>query len=286
MFSTLFAIVAVVVSVNAQAALHGAADKALEPLREHAGDLISMVLDARTKIGDPQGVGCTCTDSESCGCCATFYNFDGCVNITYVPATVSLNVVLLYNGQAVYNTTISATNPPPFCTGLPYKFASWCTIFSNLTITKNHFGGCLSYQLWILRRKVLEFPVGCFSWPPPSAHLALDVASDSCNCLPGKCQCCSQIRVAGQPISDRRCVKLLATNSSATVYLSHAGQLLDKAVIDGSADTRLCTGALCTELRGVIKTASAISGCIVHNVELVGRKVMETPATCFRLHLG
>ncbi|XP_031554519.1 uncharacterized protein LOC116291488 isoform X2 [Actinia tenebrosa] len=114
--------------------------------------------------------GCSCNkQTEECGCCAHIkfdvlhvkVDDDACVNITYLPKQYGLSLTFAWNGKIIFNETVSATNPPPFCFGVPHvKLLEVCIRLYNISYNKENFGGCIELELEVLHIKK-DFPLGC-----------------------------------------------------------------------------------------------------------------------------
>jgi hypothetical protein len=124
---------------------------------------------------------CGC-QGYNCGCCAHLdiakieLNETGCVNLTYLPHEYGIAFTLSLDGRLVYNSTISARNPPPVCFGVPYlkEYASLCVRFYDLDVSQQSFYGCVKLEAELYHVRVAERELGCFHLGPlesSSRHL-------------------------------------------------------------------------------------------------------------------
>ncbi|XP_020623275.1 uncharacterized protein LOC110060818 isoform X2 [Orbicella faveolata] len=114
--------------------------------------------------------GCSKEPVPQCGCCDEF-EFDGkdhkvCMNMTYVKEEKGLRFTVVFDGKVVFNQTLSAKHPPPFCQGT-CPLACICENYYNLSYgDDNKWGGCLEiYGDLVIR--VLDIKFGCFYLPVP-----------------------------------------------------------------------------------------------------------------------
>jgi len=116
---------------------------------------------------------CGCS-GYSCGCCAHLdiakieLNETGCVNLTYLPHDYGIAFTLSLDGRVVYNSTVSARNPPPICFGVPYlkEYASLCVKFYDLDVSERSFNGCVKLEAELYHVRVAERELGCFHLGP------------------------------------------------------------------------------------------------------------------------
>lgn len=119
--------------------------------------------------------GCTEEPTEQCGCCfhvnLTIFewklNDTACLNMTYVPKEVGVQFTFQWNGKTYINRTLSARNPPKLCDRVPVGLVGYvgvCVKFSNLSWTKENFGGCMEFELDLII-KYLYFDLGCYYMP-------------------------------------------------------------------------------------------------------------------------
>ncbi|KAK3741634.1 hypothetical protein QZH41_008309 [Actinostola sp. cb2023] len=84
-----------------------------------------------------------------------------CVNITYLPQQYGVSLTLTWNDKVVFNKTISASNPPPICIGVPHvKLLEVCVRLYNISYNKQHFGGCVALEFELLAVKE-DIQLGC-----------------------------------------------------------------------------------------------------------------------------
>lgn len=119
---------------------------------------------------------CQCVKYK-CGCCARFnlkdlkiVNTTGCVNVSYLPDQFGFNLVLTLNHTVLYNTTVSAKNPPPICVAVPYleQELSLCVDLYNLDVNDTYVSGCVKLEAHVLHVTVMKLDLGCFQIPLPS----------------------------------------------------------------------------------------------------------------------
>ena len=66
--------------------------------------------------------------------------------------------------QLIFSLSVSATNPPPLCSEVPVGLIGMvgvCVKFSNLSWTKEKFGGCIEFELKLII-KYINFRLGCY----------------------------------------------------------------------------------------------------------------------------
>ncbi|CAM1332975.1 Uncharacterised protein g11027 [Pycnogonum litorale] len=121
------------------------------------------------KRNTSDGSGCECS-RHTCGCCAhlevekIYLNDTGCVNVTYLPEQYGLSFTVSIDSKIIFNETVSAKNPPPYCFGVPYlkRYAELCIIFYDMTYS-SHLHGCIKLQARLLRQCLAEYKLGCFN---------------------------------------------------------------------------------------------------------------------------
>lgn len=124
------------------------------------------------KVPPNKDCGCTTEPKQQCGCCFKLnekifkWKIDdsACINITYIPDEKGAQFTFQWNGKTYLNETLSATNPPPLCSEVPVGLIGMvgvCVKFSNLSWTKEKFGGCIQFQLKLII-KYLYFNLGCY----------------------------------------------------------------------------------------------------------------------------
>jgi len=118
---------------------------------------------------------CRCSPSQ-CGCCADMdipelsINEEGCLNISYIPSTISLSLTFELNGVVYLNETVSAMDPD-ICFGLPIpvigKLVTVCVDFYNMVYTSQAISGCVKLGFNIVIN-IITIDLGCFVLPIPA----------------------------------------------------------------------------------------------------------------------
>ncbi|XP_012258053.2 uncharacterized protein LOC105687189 [Athalia rosae] len=125
--------------------------------------------------------GCEC-DNYDCGCCEhiqekyVHLNNTVCTNISYLPADIGFMMTITFDSYAVFNTTVSARNPPPICIGQDYikeLEADICIRFYDLDVNKHHFHGCVKFDIEVFKIKTASYDLGCFDMGPKNAESRL-----------------------------------------------------------------------------------------------------------------
>eukprot|EP01127_Copromyxa_protea_P002831 TRINITY_DN12767_c0_g1_i1.p1 TRINITY_DN12767_c0_g1~~TRINITY_DN12767_c0_g1_i1.p1 ORF type:complete len:148 (+),score=35.32 TRINITY_DN12767_c0_g1_i1:195-638(+) len=116
---------------------------------------------------------CNCGVDE-CGCCELIdvpkigIHDTGCLNITYVPSTVSLSLTFWLDGNLLFNETVSAEDPD-ICIPVPVvkDFVDVCVDFTKVAISSKGISGCVAAAFELLDITVASFNLGCFFLPDP-----------------------------------------------------------------------------------------------------------------------
>ncbi|XP_069688532.1 uncharacterized protein [Periplaneta americana] len=109
---------------------------------------------------------CTC-GSSNCGCCATLsvpplsFNQRGCVQLTYVPEDVGVDVDVLLNGNNLYHTSLSARNPPPFCVGTGVPLLNLCVRLYDIRVQNRNVRVCVNMELQFAGRPLVVISFDC-----------------------------------------------------------------------------------------------------------------------------
>ncbi|XP_059487381.1 uncharacterized protein LOC132203549 [Neocloeon triangulifer] len=119
------------------------------------------------------GNGCLCQD-YTCGCCVHMdvdlieLNSTLCSNFTYLRHDYGLSFTITLNQHTLFNETVSARNPPPYCVGPPFvkEYAEICVRFYNLNTTRHSFYGCLEADAKLKHIRIARYDIGCFSIGP------------------------------------------------------------------------------------------------------------------------
>jgi len=125
----------------------------------------------------PRGPAADATDEceclkDDCGCCAVIQsnllhlNDTACLNITYIPATISLSLLLSVDGKVWINETVSALDPD-VCVPIPIidYVVDVCLQFYNVQINDTDVSGCVKLELEVLDINVGGVDLGCFHFP-------------------------------------------------------------------------------------------------------------------------
>eukprot|EP01092_Planopodium_desertum_P016849 TRINITY_DN958_c0_g1_i1.p1 TRINITY_DN958_c0_g1~~TRINITY_DN958_c0_g1_i1.p1 ORF type:complete len:156 (+),score=29.69 TRINITY_DN958_c0_g1_i1:15-482(+) len=117
---------------------------------------------------------CVCV-GDDCGCCALIditdpvkIDDEACVNITYVPADIGLDLTLTLGPYVLFNDSVSLEDPD-ICAAIPYldELASLCLKFYNMNVTDKHVTGCVEVEVVLVEIDVADFQLGCFSFDIP-----------------------------------------------------------------------------------------------------------------------
>lgn len=113
--------------------------------------------------------GCSCQKSPipQCGCCFDF-KLQGehsiCANISFIKGQKALQFSATMDGEVLFNTSISAVNPPPFCQGLK-PLAYICVKLTNMSYgDEEKWGGCLEVYGGVVVQ-ILDIKLGCHYLP-------------------------------------------------------------------------------------------------------------------------
>lgn len=123
------------------------------------------------KLKKPLGDVCLC-DKGNCSCCLVVdvpeFSHSVCVNATYNPKTVGLNLSIGVDGH-YFSQEISLRNPPPFCFTVPIPGAEpgICVAFKNMDVDKKTeiLSGCVELDIELLHFKLIQIDLGCFQMP-------------------------------------------------------------------------------------------------------------------------
>ncbi|XP_023246042.1 uncharacterized protein LOC106646220 [Copidosoma floridanum] len=144
--------------------------------------------DERLPSGTPKigfkGLPCTCVD-QSCGCCAglniTAIDFDRryCVNFTLDPIQFEIDMQVLMNENEIYQTSLSARNPPPVCVPLPYvPVLNFCLRFYDLSLNNSNLNACMDFETRLAQSPLLVMHFNCvrvggsgIAWAKPGDYL-------------------------------------------------------------------------------------------------------------------
>lgn len=129
-----------------------------------------------TSLEDRNPTGCHCVQYD-CGCCQHIkvkrVHLDDtvCANISYLPEDYGLSMTITFDSYTVFNTTISARNPPPICIGQDYVKeleAEICIRFYDLDVKEHRFHGCIKFEVELYKVKLASYDLGCFNLGPKS----------------------------------------------------------------------------------------------------------------------
>lgn len=115
--------------------------------------------------------GCQC-DKDDCGCCQHIeidvlgVNDTGCLNISYIPATIALSLTFSLDNDVLINETVSAMDPD-VCLPIPVikDFVDICFDFTNMKYTSTDISGCVAVAFTLFGVTVGSFGLGCFDLP-------------------------------------------------------------------------------------------------------------------------
>lgn len=117
--------------------------------------------------------GCECSHGN-CACCIGIsvpeFRHSVCVNATYNPATIGLDLSIGVDGH-YFSEEISLRNPPPICFSLPIPgaehVAGVCVAFTKLDLDRKAkiLTGCMDFEVELVHLRVLTFHLGCFRMP-------------------------------------------------------------------------------------------------------------------------
>ena len=116
--------------------------------------------------------GCVCS-KNTCGCCEyvkmTKIHLDdfACINVTYVPNDMGINLTLSIDNHIYYSEEISVRNPPPICWGVPHlrEYASLCIKIYDVDISKTNISACCEIEATLYHVRVERQKIGCFNIP-------------------------------------------------------------------------------------------------------------------------
>lgn len=125
----------------------------------------------REKKGDSRKRRLVLFLMRSClsGCCVdvnwerVHLTGDACLNLTYVPKTLSISLTLTVGNLVIINKTVSAENPD-ICVEIPYlkKLASICLDFTNVTANSKGLSGCADLRAELIGITIEKVKLGCF----------------------------------------------------------------------------------------------------------------------------
>ncbi|KAF6217033.1 hypothetical protein GE061_001386 [Apolygus lucorum] len=106
-------------------------------------------------------IPCECADLQ-CGCCANTNFFStqrsGCMNMTYDPQEFSIGMNMLWNGESVYQNSISAKNPPPACMEAPIPYLpsiQFCIKLFDIYTPGRNIHMCINFETRVARAPIL-----------------------------------------------------------------------------------------------------------------------------------
>ncbi|XP_033728328.1 uncharacterized protein LOC117317588 [Pecten maximus] len=160
---------------NLQDSVLGLSDKA-----EDIGEKLQPILKALEKEvlkslklkGIKQGCGCK---RNLCTCCVHLevdkikLNDTACAAVAYLPKDIGVQFTLSLDGKTLVNKSLSVTNPPAVCVGIPHlkNDASICIKFTKLAVDKanRRLSGCMSVIVKLKFIDIDEVKIGCFKIP-------------------------------------------------------------------------------------------------------------------------
>ncbi|KAL0107831.1 hypothetical protein PUN28_014839 [Cardiocondyla obscurior] len=120
--------------------------------------------------------GCECIKYD-CGCCQRLnwglvsLNGTLCINTTYLDNDYGISLTLTFNNLIIFNETITARNPPPFCFGDDiYELfdAEICLRIYDIELKKDKFHACFEVSGKIMKFTIAKIHLGCLHFKSSS----------------------------------------------------------------------------------------------------------------------
>ncbi|KAG8181905.1 hypothetical protein JTE90_026063 [Oedothorax gibbosus] len=118
----------------------------------------------------PMPFSCDCEGEDStCACCGhmkiSTIRLDKkvCIEVGYNNEKKALSLNIKAGDKVLYNNSISATNPPPVCIGIPpmTMFADVCFDFYDIKVNTEEIHFCLNVKPRLVKKNVADWKVGC-----------------------------------------------------------------------------------------------------------------------------
>ncbi|KAJ9588609.1 hypothetical protein L9F63_028089, partial [Diploptera punctata] len=103
-----------------------------------------------------------------------------CIQLTYVPEDLGVRLDILLNDRSVYQTSLSARNPPPFCVGTGIPLLNVCVRVYDIRVQRQSVRACANLELQFAGRPLIVVSFDCIridssgiglERPPPPASL-------------------------------------------------------------------------------------------------------------------
>ncbi|XP_076642226.1 uncharacterized protein LOC143353017 [Halictus rubicundus] len=114
-----------------------------------------------------RGLPCQCENLQ-CSCCTginlTSINFNrrACTKFTYDSSALAINMALTMNEREIYSNTLSARNPPPLCTPMPYlPFVNFCIRFFDLYTEGRNLHACIDLETRFIGSPIMTLHFNC-----------------------------------------------------------------------------------------------------------------------------
>ncbi|XP_022915466.2 uncharacterized protein [Onthophagus taurus] len=113
--------------------------------------------------------GCSC-QGLACSCCAGFnmpqlnFNQEGCMSLGYDPNIFGITMNMQFNNNSVFENSLSARNPPPFCVPVPIPYipgVDFCVKLFDVHVEGRNLHMCLDFQTRLQSATVLVLHFDC-----------------------------------------------------------------------------------------------------------------------------
>ncbi|XP_014240823.1 uncharacterized protein LOC106661745 [Cimex lectularius] len=105
-------------------------------------------------------------------CCETSlkiekFKLTACVDVKLLRKNMGMELSMTINNYTIIDEEISARNPPPICTHVPYieDLVEACVKFYNMDWENQTLSGCLALEAKLVHLKSLDLKIGCFKFP-------------------------------------------------------------------------------------------------------------------------